>query len=143
VLYEASLDRIHEASLLFDGRAWGLSMYVAGLAVEALVQALALRAGAAHDARHDLDAWLRKCPERVIDGLVPHAGWSRVVIVWRNDLRYLSKAGVLGYLRSRNLTARIKVGERGSDGVLRFNATQMLKAASAVHKKGVVMWHEG
>lgn len=67
VLHVASLERIQEAQILMDSNAWGLSMYVSGLAVESLMQAIAIRSGASHDAHHDLRAWLKKCPQSVTD----------------------------------------------------------------------------
>jgi HEPN domain-containing protein len=143
ILYAASLERIEEAELLMDAQAWGLAMYVAGLSVETLLQAFAMRDGAAHDARHDLRAWLGKCPARVIDVINDTAGaeWSRLNTAWTNSLRYLSISGVLGHLRSRKLTQRIKLGKAGSDKAVEVNARRLLEAARIVHGKGIALWH--
>lgn len=144
VLYAASLERIEEARVLFEAEAWGLSMYVSGLAVEALLQAFAARDGARHDAYHDLRAWLRKCPERVIDVInrSANAEWSRLNTAWTNSLRYLSRSGVLAHLRSHNLTVGVALGKAGPERAVEINAERLLVAARVVHGKGISLWHD-
>lgn len=143
VLYQASFERIHEAQVLLDARAWGLSMYVSELAVEALLQAFATRRGARRDAHHDLRAWLRRCPDEVLQLITLRASgeWSLLDVAWSNSLRYLSQDGLLGYLGSRKLNVGIKTGKGGREVVLKVNAQRLLDAARAVHGKGVSLWH--
>lgn len=143
VLYAASFERLAGAEVLLEARAWGLSMYVSGLAVETLLQAFACRAGAGRDAHHDLRAWLKRCPANVFDliSLRASAEWSLLNAAWSNSLRYLSRGGVLGYLGSRRLNVGIKTGKGGRDVVLKVNAHRLLDAARTVHGKEISLWH--
>lgn len=140
-LYAASLERIEDAEVLLDNGRWVLSMYVAGLAVEAILQAFALRSGEPGDARHDLRDWLKKCPPRLVDavGAAP-AEWSRLSIAWNNSLRYLPEYAVLGHLRSHRLGKGIKLGKEGAEAVLKVNAKRLVDAARLVHGKGLAVW---
>jgi len=58
VLYRASIERITSAHRTFETKDYPLSMYLSGLAVECVLQAVALHHGAIHDARHSLLSWL-------------------------------------------------------------------------------------
>jgi hypothetical protein len=115
-------------------------MYTAGLAVECILQALALRWGAKYDARHDLIKWLQKCPSGLQLALRTHAAeqWSTVNTAWTNRLRYLSEDGLLGYLRKKEFNRGIRGGR---DSVLKLNARKLCYAAHVVHGKGLVIWH--
>lgn len=143
VLYAASLERIGEAQTLYEEEAWVLSMYVSGLAIECLLQAFAFRDGATHDARHDLRAWLRKCPGAVIDVISKNAGdeWSRLNSVWSNEIRFYSASGLLRYLRNRKLNRGIKTGSEGPAGIVKVNASRLIGDARKVHGKGISLWH--
>ena len=92
VLLGVSLERIEEAEWLLKRGSWALAMYVAGLSVEALLQAFALGRGQRHDARHNLDLWLSKGPATLSDAIRSAASqeWSTLRSLWDNDLRYLS-----------------------------------------------------
>lgn len=139
VLYAASIERIEESELLFrDGR-WVLSMYVAGLAVEALLQAFAIRGGEAHDARHGLQQWLNKSPAVLVDAIRGDAKteWSELNTMWNNDLRYLSEAGLLGRLRDRKHDRGIKGGR---ESVLKICSRRCVDDARAVHNRGLLQW---
>ncbi len=64
--------------------------------------------------------------------------WNLIVRFWRNDLRYLSRDGVLGYVRQfHDLVQGIR---GGPDAILRTVASRILEAAAVVHMKGVVAW---
>jgi len=76
VLYEASIERLDEADLLYRERRWALAMYASGLAVESLLQAFALGRGAEFDARHDLPGWLTKGPGELSDAIRGKAAGS-------------------------------------------------------------------
>ena len=139
VLYPASLERITEADEALECGHFALSMYLSGLAVECVLQAIAIRGGAAHDAKHDLIKWLKKCPEklkRTINARVAD-DWSTIYAAWNNRLRYLSDSGLLGYLRRKGLTKGIK---GRPESVLKENAKRLLASAQAVHKKGVIIY---
>src|SRR5262249_33609752 len=141
VLHQASLERILEAGILYERDAWALSIYVAGLAVESLLQAFALRTGAAHDAGHDLSQWLKKCPTPVINSLRNQATeWNCLTTTWSNNIRYLSRDGLLGHLRERKLMVRIKLGRRGPHGAIKVTASRVLEAARTIHGKGAAIW---
>lgn len=139
VLHAASIERIEEAASLLEQKSWALSMYVAGLAVESLLQAFVHRGDSVHDAHHDLRRWLDKCPISVVDLIKLNAGreWSTLCAVWDNSLRYLSEDGLFGYLRKAELNRGLK-GDRES--ILRTNASRCLAAARVIHNKGIVKW---
>jgi hypothetical protein len=141
VLYHASIERMNTARQLLLGPKpdYPMAMYNAGLAVECLLQAFALRAGQAHDARHSLINWLTKCPSGLQDRIKTNvrAQWSFVAAIWDNEIRYLSTAGLLGYLRQKGYTRAIS---GGPDAMIRTNAKAMVQAAEAVHDAGVVVW---
>jgi hypothetical protein len=59
-----------------------LPSYVAGLAVESILQALALQGGGAHDAKHALPNWLSKCPSPLHDALKGSGEWNQLVALW-------------------------------------------------------------
>ena len=71
VLYLASIERIATARRMIDQQPcdYVMASYLAGLAVESILQAIALHAGASHDARHSLSNWLAKCPAALHDAL--------------------------------------------------------------------------
>lgn len=141
VLYRASVERIQEAGYCLKGRHWIAAMYLAGLAVECILQAIALHHGSPHDARHDLTKWLSKCPLSLQDTLKSKeiAGdWNRVATVWYNELRYLSEDGLFGHLRNIGRAKKIKGGR---EAILKENAKRLVESASAVHKKGLGIWH--
>ena len=54
VLFSASMERMAAARRTFHDGDYPLAMYLSGLAVECILQAVALRHGAAPDARHNL-----------------------------------------------------------------------------------------
>lgn len=141
VLYQASVERIQEARHCLKGGHWVAAIYLAGLAVECILQAIAIHQGAPHDARHDLTKWLSKCP-RSLQGTLKssevRSEWNRIGTVWYNNIRYLSKAGLLGHLRYIGRAEGIK---GSGDSVLKANAKRLVDSASAVHKKGLGTWY--
>lgn len=140
VLYRASMERMAAAwRALDEAQDYSLAAYLAGLAVECILQAVAIRMGAAHDARHSLPKWLAKCPVELQDAIksqVPDE-WSLLVALWDNGIRYLSREGFLGYVRDKGYTEKIR---GGPESMLRKNAKLLVGAADAVHKKGLAQW---
>jgi len=114
-----------------------LASYVAGLAVESLLQALALRAHAAHDARHSLEKWLSKCPFALNNALKGSDEWSMLVALWDNKLRYFSYSGLLGYFREAK-SIRGKKG--GVESKMRGVTEELVDAAQWVHNKEIAEW---
>ncbi len=58
VLYSASAERLEAAKFAAAHGDWVMAVYLAGLSIECLLQAFALRDVPTHDARHDLTKWL-------------------------------------------------------------------------------------
>jgi hypothetical protein len=139
VLYLASIERISAARRMVDAKPYDyvLATYVAGLAVESILQALALRGGAAHDARHSLANWLSKCPPALNNTLKGSAEWNRLVALWDNGIRYFSFNGLLGYFREKNY-AHGKKG--GVESIVRRVTKDLVDAAEIVHKTGLAVW---
>ena len=69
VLYQASIERMSEAHSAMRSENWAVGMYLSGLAVECVLQAIALFYDASYDAQHDLSRWLSKCPTGLQDSL--------------------------------------------------------------------------
>jgi len=115
-------------------------MYLGGLAVECILQAISHLDSPKHDARHDLKKWLKSCRPSLQDkikseGVSEH--WNTVVAVWRNNLRFLSEDGLLGYLRDIERDRDISGGR---EAIIKVNAGRLFMAASVVHKGGVAAW---
>lgn len=139
VLYLASLERMASARREFDARGYVESMYLSGLAVECILQAVAIHSGAPTDARHALASWLAKTPIRLQDDIKGSAisEWSVIIALWDNGLRYLSYDGLLGYLRDKGYSRGIS---GGPSSLVRKNAHNLLQCAQVVHQKAVVQW---
>jgi len=139
VLYLASIERMAAARRMIDAKPhdYVLACYLAGLAVESILQANALRGGAAHDARHSLSMWLSKCPTALNDALKGSAQWNLLVALWDNGLRYLSFDGLLGYFRKK---AYGKGKKGGVESIVRGVTKHLVDAAEVVHKKGLAVW---
>ena len=139
MLYEASLEYVDALVELHRDRRGLLAAYVSGLAVECVLQPIALHHGATDDAKHDLRNWLRKCPsvlQRTISETVS-TQWSFLNLVWTNRLRYLSRSGLYGHLKALELHRGLK-GDQES--IFKVNAKTMVDAARAVHNKGIKTW---
>ncbi len=141
VLYHASLERIDHARLAVAERRWVIGIYLCGLGVECILQAIALRLDPTHDARHDLNKWLSRCPASLRASLRTNplrTDWSLLADTWYNGMRYLSDAGLLGYLRRGGLADRIRGGR---EAILKVYAQSLLAAAERVHRTSVTAWH--
>ena len=141
VLYQASAERKEAAWSAFACGDYVLAMYLAGLAVECILQTIALHDNPTHDAKHDLPKWLARCRTRFQDAIKaePVQGhWNRIARTWRNELRYLSRDGLLGYLRKKKLDRGLS---GGPDAIMKKNAKLLLDAAEAVFRIGVIEWH--
>lgn len=141
VLYAASAERMIAAELLLRERDWVFAMYAAGLAVESLLQAFSLRTGSEHDARHDLEAWLDKCPQRIVRGIRERAAaqWSEVRLSWSNELRYVSHASLAGRLKRAGRHVGVK---GGPDSICKVAARSCVESARQIHTLGYAIWPE-
>ncbi len=140
ILYAASLEREQAAWAAFARSDYVLAIYLAGLAVECILQAIAFKDHPAHEARHDLPQCLARCRrslQSAIDAVPTWASWSFLVRVWRNEIRYYSSAALIGYLRRFDDVRRIS---GGPDAIMKTMARRALDAASLIHGKGVVAW---
>lgn len=140
VLYHAALERMEAARRAFTGADYVLSMYLSGLAVECVLQAVVLLDHPSHDARHDLNKWLartRTSLQVAIKAPDTRAAWSLLTAVWRNGLRYLSESGLVGYLRGLDLQHGIA---GGPDAIMKVNARKLLSASELVLARGVAAW---
>ena len=139
VLYLASIERMAASRRMIDEKPhdYVLASYLAGLAVESILQALALHGGRAHDAKHTLSKWLSKCPSALHDLLKGSAEWNQLVALWDNGIRYLSFDGLLGYFRKKGYVH----GKKGGvESKVRYVTKNLVDAAEAVHKKGLSVW---
>jgi len=139
VLYLASIERMAAARRMIDEKPhdYVLASYLAGLAVESILQAIALRGGAAHDAKHSLSKWLSKCPSALHDALKGSGEWNLLVALWDNGIRYLSFDGLLGYFRGKEYVH----GKKGGvESKVRQVTKNLVDAAEGVHKKGLAVW---
>lgn len=141
VLYAASIERMEAAWSALERKDPVLAIYLAGLSVECVLQAIALLDHPTHDARHDLTRWLARCRTSLQDAIKApsaRADWSLIVSVWRNDLRYLSREGMLRHLRRFQDLVRGKRG--GAEAIMGAVAARVVQAAETVHSRGVVAW---
>ena len=140
VLYHAAAERRQAGRAAYERRDYVLAAYLAGLSVECILQAIALRHDPTHDARHDLAMWLARCGltlQRAVKTPPAVGRWNLLVRVWRNELRYLSRSGFLGYVRGLGLHMGIS---GGTEAIMKQNAKCLLEAAAAVHNAGVIEW---
>jgi hypothetical protein len=139
VLYLASIERMASARRMIDQKPhdYVLASYLAGLAVESILQAFALPAGSAHDARHSLSKWLSKCPATLHNALKGSAEWNELIALWDNDIRYLSYDGLLGYFRNKGY---VKGRKGGVESIMRGVTKHLVDAAETVHKNGLAIW---
>ena len=117
-----------------------LAYYLGGLAIECILQAIALRQDPSHDSRHDLRRWLGRCPVGLQQALASErmrTHWTTVATDWNNSLRYFSESALLGYLRKKKRLRRWK-----GDTQARMNqaVTTFVNASERVFEKGVAQW---
>src|SRR5207244_4462557 len=139
VLYLASIERMITARRMIDQKPhdYVLATYLAGLAAESILQALALHGGAAHDAKHSLSNWLSKCPSALHNELKGSGEWNHLVALWDNGIRYLSFDGLVGYFRNKKYVH----GKKGGvESKVRTVTKGLVDAAEIVHKKGLAAW---
>lgn len=139
-LFQASVDRMISAWVCWRHDDHALAMYLGGLSVECMLQALAHRQAIDHDARHDLHAWLRKTPLSLItsiqsDDSVSH--WNRVVGSWHNGLRYFDRNALLGHVR---VSADWRRYRGDDDARIRQSAKEFLQSAEQIQRKGLLEW---
>ena len=110
--FQASQDHIEEARILLNEGRYAFSHYTAGLAVECMFRAYAVRYGAAFDGRHDLSKWFELArfdqvsdPSR-LESIA--AAYNRVTLQWNSSQRYYSEGFLKAYFRNKELDRGIK-----------------------------------
>ncbi len=136
--YEAAQERLIEADILYQSQRFGLSLYVAGLAVECLFRAFRSLADSHFEARHDLPELLSISGlEFITAGKNSRAIAETTGILftrWKNDIRYASEK------RLRRHFKRLKL-DRGIRGdFLKENCRLALHAAQKIVALGNQRW---
>jgi hypothetical protein len=149
--YRAARERIIEASVLYDRQCHGLSMYVAGLAVECLLRAFRAKKDPVFDSRHDLQLLFRQSGIlRLHEDRLERLGYeleqiqqtatefraahNEVVRLWRNDFRFAAESHIRGWLND------IRAYDSVKGDVLKANARKLLAAAQSIVNTGVFLW---
>ena len=136
--YHAAFDHVDEARLLYEERRYVLSHYIAGLAVECLFRAYAVRNGEPFDGRHDLSKWfeLARFDEIIVPSRLEtiSASYNIVVTQWNSTQRYYSD----GFLRAYFRNARLDRGIKGD--VVKELARRVVEAALEVVTEGRLRW---
>lgn len=139
-LHRASEERVEAARRALKAGDPVMCIYLGGLAVECLLQAIAHLDTQKHDARHDLTKWLGRCRTSLQDAMKSEdlrASWSHVCAIWRNHFRYYSRGALYGELKGMGRTRRIR-GDQES--VLNDVAKRFHDSVVHVHNKGLAAW---
>jgi len=139
-LMDASLERVEASRRAREARDPVMCIYLGGLAVECLLQAIVHLDTQKHDAGHNLARWLGRCRASFQDAVKAkelRASWNHLCAVWRNEYRYYSKSALSGQLRKMGRTRGIR-GEQESQ--LNEAAKRFLESVVHVHNKGLAAW---
>jgi len=136
--YRAAQDHVGAARLLYDEGRYVLAHYVAGLAVECLFRAYAVRNGEPFDGRHDLRKWLEIA--RFDEAITPSRleatsfAYNVVIIQWNSTQRYYSDSFLRAFFRNTQL-------DRGIKGdVVKELTRRIIEASLAVVNEGTAQW---
>ena len=123
---------------LYSREFYVLALYVAGVAVEAILRAYRVRLDPRFDSRHDLYELLRAAkfadivPQQHADRFA--AAFFVVATRWSNNHRYRSASALRTYLKRAKL-------DRGIKGdFLKENARRVINAATEVVMLGITLW---
>jgi hypothetical protein len=136
--FQASQDHIEETWLLLEERRYAFSHFTAGLAVECMFRAYAVRNGAAFDGKHDLRKWFALArfdevtnpahSERIA------AAYDVVALQWNSTQRYYSE----GFLRAHFHNNRFDRGIKGN--IAKELTRRLVEAAFEVVTEGKLRW---
>jgi len=145
IYFVAAQEHVTTANLLLQQTPpqWVMASYIAGVAVECMMHAYRLRAGADDTAKHNLqlhaeiggfyDGMGRKEREAVASLM------SVVVARWQNNHRYRSEKAMRAFIVSKRLfTVQGQTTTRGD--ALAYNAEILVEAATALVTIGVKQW---
>jgi HEPN domain-containing protein len=134
----AALDHVDEARLLYEENRYVLAHYIAGLAVECIFRAYAVRNGEPFEGRHDLSKWfeLARFDEVIAASRseTVSAAYNVVVTQWSSTQRYYSDGFLRAYFRNAHLDRGIK-----GDAVKELTR-RIIEAALEVVTEGKVRW---
>jgi HEPN domain len=105
-------ERVTEAQRLYDLGAYGIAIYIAGVAVESMLRSLALRRGTDFPTNHNLEALRRAA--RFMDDLrdrplaAATQAFADVAIRWSNLHRYRSTQAMRVFLKAGRFDRRIR-----------------------------------
>jgi HEPN domain-containing protein len=131
-------ERVTEAQRLYELGAYGVAIYIAGVAVESMLRSLALRRGVGFPTNHNLEALRRTA--RFMDDLrgssldAATLAFANVVTRWSNLHRYRSTQAMRVFLKAGRFDRRI----RGD--FLKENSRIALVAATTLVTIGEQKW---
>jgi len=136
--------RIDDADVLYDGRRWVATVYLAGRAVEAMLRALLWTKSREQEIGHDLRGLLRRIGSL---GLLTSTDEQHMLDavqvlapVWHNNLRFAGRDTFLQMLRTVGRHVRIG-GQRVTGDPDKANAYAVLQAAHELMARGELVWH--
>ena len=153
--YQASLERMEQARIMYrDGRAFALTIFCGGLAVECLLRAFRWTEDTSFEGRHGLTDLLKASRLLRIDDdymrrrrlgedairesrLELRGAMNEVIVLWHNNLRFASEASLKAFL---NRIGRVQ-GVKGNP--LKKNALDLINAAQIVINRTVALWTSG
>ena len=141
--YSAAGERLALSTRLFAQGEFFASHYFAGIAVESMLRALALREGEPFDPSHSIRYWAGKAtilPRNASDKQDElRADLLELNLRWRASQRYVTERMFLTWLFSVKLDRNV----RGSDSDrLKFNSRRVLEIAVRVVGLGRVRWNQ-
>lgn len=136
--YRAAQDHAEDAQLLYDESRYVIAHYVAGLAVECMLRAYAVRNGAMFDGRHDLKKWfeLARFDEVIAKPRLETVAFAyhTVFVQWNSTQRYYSDVLLRALFRNTRL-------DRGIQGdAVKELARRIVEAAFIVVNEGTAQW---
>lgn len=138
--FEAAQERINEAGILYQQQCFGLSIYVAGLAVECLFRAFRLLLDPHFEVRHDLSELLSISGLELLGSNANRRELAEATGVlftrWKNDIRYASEKR----LRRHYKWLKLDRGIRGD--YLKENSRIVLFAAQKIVAVGSRQWQK-
>lgn len=138
VYMAAAIERAGALQRLYDDGQYGLAIYSAGVAVEAMFRAYRTRIDPEFDSRHNLvelaeaARFANHVPAHAADAY--SANLAIVAVRWNNAHRYRSDSALLKYLKR----AKLYKGIRGD--VLKENARRAINAAAELVTLGAKRW---
>jgi HEPN domain-containing protein len=138
--FVAARERLSEANLLYEKQCYSLALYVAGVAVEALLRAYIFRLEPKLEAAHNLELLLEASNVKNLATPTERQQIITAIIKlyqrWRNDLRYSSNARLRRYLKKHKR-------DRGIRGdFLKENCRIAIEMAAIIIKIGAAKWQQ-